>query len=221
MQWPFGGPPTADGKRPALPPGPKESWFADLGRAYVARMRQLDPDAAMIVNKMLGNYVFIGQIELCLPRAVIIDVRRDPVDNCLACYQRQFRTGHEFTYDLTALGEQYRRYVSVMEHWDAVLPGRVLRLRYEELVADPEPQIRSLLDHCGLPWSDAVLRFHENARPVRTASLSQVRRTISTASVAKWKPYSRHLGPLFDALGLERPAEADEKRDGGNGSTRQ
>ena len=205
MQWPFGGPPTPDGKRPEMPPGPPETWFAGLGRSYLARMRQLDPDAAMVVNKMLGNYLFIGQIELCLPGATIIDVRRDPVDNCLACFQRQFRTGHEFTYDLEALGRQYRRYERVMDHWDAVLPGRVLRVRYEDLVSDPERQVRRLLEHCRLPWNDAVMRFHENARPVRTASLSQVRKPISTASVAKWKPYAAFLGPLFDALGMERP----------------
>ena len=210
MKWPFGGPPTADGKRPELPPGSLETWFRELGLAYVARLRQLDGEAAMVVNKMLGNYLFVGQIELCLPGATIIDVRRDPVDNCLACFQRQFRTGHEFTYDLGALGRQYRRYEKVMEHWDRVLPGRVLRVRYEELVADPQNQIRRLLDHCGLPWNDGVMRFHENARPVRTASLSQVRKPISTASVAKWKPYAAHLGPLFDSLGLERPPEESQ-----------
>lgn len=207
MKWPFGGPPTADGKRPELPPGPIETWFGELGRSYLARLRELDGEAAMVVNKMLGNYVFIGQIELCLPGATIIDVRRDPVDNCLACYQRQFRTGHEFTYDLGALGRQYRRYEAVMAHWDRVLPGRVLRVDYERLVSEPETQIRRLLDHCRLPWSESVMRFHENARPVRTASLSQVRKPISTASVAKWKPYARHLGPLFEALGMERPPE--------------
>ena len=184
-----------------MPPEPKERYFGDLGRRYAARLRQLDGTADMVINKMLGNYVQIGMIELCLPNAVIIDIRRDPVDNCLACYQRQFRTGHEFTYDLAALGAQYRRYVSVMEHWDHVLPGRVLRVHYEALVSDPKVEISRLLDHCGLPWSDEVMRFHDNARPVRTASLSQVRRPISTASVAKWKPYARHLEQLFTALG--------------------
>lgn len=201
MQWPYGGPPTADGKRPAAPPEPKERYFAELGRRYVARLRELDGTADRIVNKMLGNYVHVGMIELCLPNAVIVDIRRDPVDNCLACYQRQFRTGHEFTYDLEALGAQYRRYVEVMRHWDEVLPGRVLRVHYEALVSAPEVEIRRLLDHCGLPWSDEVMRFHDNARPVRTASLSQVRRPISTSSVAKWKPYARYLEPLFTALG--------------------
>lgn len=201
MQWPYGGPPTTDGSRPAAPPEPKQRYFTELGRRYVERLRELDGRADRIVNKMLGNYVHVGMIELCLPNAVIVDIRRDPVDNCLACYQRQFRTGHEFTYDLTALGSQYRRYVEVMRHWDEVLPGRVLRVHYEALVNDPEVEIRRLLAHCGLPWSDEVMRFHDNPRPVRTASLSQVRRPISTSSVAKWKPYTRHLEPLFIALG--------------------
>lgn len=201
MRWPYGGPSSDGGKRPEEPPAPLSTYFRDIGREYIARLRKIDAQASMVVNKMLGNYVHIGMIELCLPDAVIIDIRRDAVDTCLACYQRQFRTGHEFTYDLAALGAQYRRYVAVMDHWDRVLPGRVLRVSYEELVRDPEPQIRRLLDHCGLPWSDEVTRFHENARPVRTASLSQVRRPISTASVAKWKPYARHLAPLLESLG--------------------
>ncbi|WP_095200085.1 tetratricopeptide repeat-containing sulfotransferase family protein [Mesorhizobium carmichaelinearum] len=201
MRWPYGGPSSDGGKRPKEPPAPLSTYFRDIGREYIARLRKIDAQASMVVNKMLGNYVHIGMIELCLPDAVVIDIRRDAVDTCLACYQRQFRTGHEFTYDLAAMGAQYRRYVAIMDHWDRVLPGRVLRLSYEELVRDPEPQIRRLLDHCGLPWSDEVLRFHENARPVRTASLSQVRRPISTASVAKWKPYARHLGPLLESLG--------------------
>ncbi|MGX8014012.1 tetratricopeptide repeat-containing sulfotransferase family protein [Mesorhizobium sp. ORM8.1] len=201
MRWPYGGPSRDGGKRPDQPPAPVATYFRDIGREYIARLRKIDAQATMIVNKMLGNYVHIGMIDLCLPDAIIIDIRRDPVDNCLACYQRQFRTGHEFTYDLAALGAQYRRYVAVMDHWDRVLPARVLRVDYEELVGDPEPQIRRLLNHCGLPWNDEVMRFHENTRPVRTASLSQVRRPISTTSVAKWKPYARHLGPLLESLG--------------------
>ncbi len=205
MKWPFGGAPTSDGRRPPFPPEPKEIWFRNLASAYLARMRELDSAASMVVNKMLGNYVFVGMIHLCFPNATIIDVRRDPVDNCMACYQRQFRTGHEFTYDLSALGAQYKRYIGVMDHWDRVLPGRVIRIGYENLVREPEAQIKRLLEQCGLPWHNDVLRFHENNRPVRTASLSQVRRPISTASVAKWIPYAAHLGPLFDALGLENP----------------
>ncbi|RWM10873.1 MAG: sulfotransferase family protein [Mesorhizobium sp.] len=205
-RWPYGGPSSDGGKRPEEPPAPVSTYFRDIGREYLARLRKIDARASVIVNKMLGNYVHVGMIDLCLPDAIIIDIRRDAVDNCLACYQRQFHTGHEFTYDLAALGAQYRRYVAIMDHWDRVLPGRVLRVAYEELVSDPEPQIRRLLDHCGLPWNDEVMRFHENARPVRTASLSQVRRPISTASVTKWKPYAHHLGPLFESLEELAPA---------------
>ncbi len=201
MKWPYGGPPTKDGKRPAAPPGAKERYFRDLGRSYVAQLKELDPDATRVVNKTLGNYVHVGMIELCLPNAVIIDARRNPIDNCLACYQRQFRSGNEFSYDLAALGAQYRRYDAVMRHWDKVLPGRVLRVDYEAMVTDPETQVRRLLAHCRLPWSDTVLRFYENDRPVRTASLSQVRQPIHTGSVEKWRLYERHLGPLIEALG--------------------
>lgn len=205
--WPYTAQGSAAGNRLERPPERKERYFAKLGKAYLDRMRELDPKAQHVVNKTLSNYVHIGMIELCLPNAVIIDARREPADNCLACYQRQFRDGQEFSYDLGALGRRYRRYDAMMAHWNEVLPGRVLRMDYEKLVSDPEPNVRRLLEHCRMPWSPEVMKFYENSRPVRTASVSQVRKPISTASVAKWKPFEKHLGPLFDALGDLAPAE--------------
>lgn len=198
--WPFRGPPGGPSQRPDMPPLPVERFFAELGQEYMTRVARLAGDLRIVTNKMLGNYIYVGMIHLCLPDAVIFDVRRNPIDNCLACYERQFRTGNEFTYDLTALAGQYRRYHALMAHWDRVLPGRVVRVRYEDLVSDPRAGMQRLLDHCGLPWDEAVAEFHHNTRPVRTASLSQVRRPISQASVNKWKLHEHHLQDLVTAL---------------------
>ncbi len=191
--WPFAG--EADA-RPDVPP--TDQFFKTLGQDYLSRL--MTGSAPRGVDKMLGNYLYVGMIHLCLPDAIVLDIRRDPMDNCLACFERQFRTGHEFTYDLDALAAQYRRYVAVMDHWDHVVPGRVQRISYEALVSDPDRQIPDLLARCDLPWDDAVTRFYDSKRPVRTASLSQVRRPISAASVQKWKPYAAHLTDLIHAL---------------------
>ena len=148
----------------------------------------------------------IGLIHLMLPKAVILHSVRDPVDTCLACYRKLFLTGHETTYDLTEVGEEYVRFREMMDHWAAVLPGRVIEVSHESLVADPERQIRWLVtEACGLDWDPACLRFYETKRPVRTASVAQVRQPIFTTSVGRWHRYEKHLGPLFEALGPYAP----------------
>ncbi len=157
---------------------------------------------------MLGNYMHIGMIHLIFPHAIILDAVRDPVDNGLACFRKLFRTGNEWTYDLADIGAQYLRYRRMMAHWETVLPGRVVSVSHEELVADPEHKIRWLVEQaCGLTWDDACLSFHETRRPVRTASVAQVRQPIFRTSVERWRRYARHLGPLFAALGPYAPAE--------------
>jgi tetratricopeptide (TPR) repeat protein len=210
MQWPYVGYrlPGPDGvTRPTEPPRPPARYFRERGAAYVKALRAFHPRAQRIVNKMLGNYLYVGMIELCLPNAVIIHAVRDPVDNCLGCYKRLFATGNETTYDLADIGRHYVSYRRLMEHWAGVLPGRVVDVVYEEMVADPEPQIRRLLEACGLPWNDACLRFYETQRPVRTASLAQVRQPIYRSSVQRWRRYEKHLGPLLEALGPYAPKE--------------
>lgn len=175
--------------------------FRALGEAYVARLERGAPAAARITDKMPRNVFFLGLIHLALPAARIIHCVRDPVDTCLSCYQIHFADGQEFAYDLQDLGRYYRLYRRLMDHWRAVLPGRFLDLRYEDLVAEPEPRMRELLAFCGLEWEDACLAFHETGRPVRTASAQQVRRPIYRTAVKRWKRYERHLEPLLEALG--------------------
>jgi tetratricopeptide (TPR) repeat protein len=210
MQWPYlgyrlRGP---DGvMRPTEPPKPASRYFRERGAAYVKALRAFDPKAQRIVNKMLGNYMHVGMIDLCLPRSIIIHAVRDPVDNCLGCYKRLFATGNETTYDLTDIGRHYAWYRRIMAHWQRVLPGRVIDVVYEEMVADPESQIRRLIDACGLPWNDGCMRFYETQRPVRTSSLNQVRQPIYKAAVERWRRYEKHLGPLFEALGPYAPTD--------------
>ncbi|HJW42242.1 MAG TPA: sulfotransferase [Rhizomicrobium sp.] len=173
-----------------------------LGETYLARTRAYRREGRrFFVDKMPNNFVHTGLIHLILPRARIIDVRRDPLACCLSAYKQHFAVGQSFSYGLADLGRYYADYVRLMAHFDSVLPGRVHRVNYEELVADPQREIRSLFAYCGLPFEEAALRFHENRRAVRTASSEQVRRPLSREGLDSWRHYDPWLGPLKDALG--------------------
>jgi len=207
MQWPYVGylSPDATGtRRPSEPPA---RHFRIRGAEYVKALREFDPRAQRVANKLLGNYLHIGMIHLCLPNSIIINSMRDPVDTCLGSYNRMFMTGNETSYDLAIIGRHYQEYRRAMAHWQRVLPGRTVDVVYEELVADPERQIRRLLELCRLPWDERCLRSHENTRPVKTASLEQVRRPIHRGALQRWRRYEKHLGPLFEALGPYAPAD--------------
>lgn len=153
------------------------------------------------IDKMLVNFGNIGLIHVMLPRATIIDMRRHPLGCGFSCYKQLFAHGHGFSYDLTSLGHYYRDYVELMEHFDAVLPGRVHRVYYERLVADPQGELTRVLEHCGLPFERQCLSFHENPRVVKTISSEQVRRPLYAESVDQWRHYEPWLGPLREALG--------------------
>ena len=175
-----------------------------IAAAYLARLRDALPDGgrdvSRITDKLLSNFALVGLIRLILPRARIIHARRDPVDCCLSCFTTVF-ADVPYAYDLGALGRYHAAYERLMAHWRAALPaGAMLELHYEDMVADAEGQTRRLLDYCGLPWDDACLAFHRTARPVRTASLNQVRRPIYASSVGRWRPAPDVLQPLLDGL---------------------
>jgi len=177
-----------------------------LGRTYVERLRASAASADRIVDKMPSNFVMAGLIHLALPRARIIHVKRDAVDTCLSCFSLLFSEDQPFAYDLAELGRYYRAYEDLMAHWNAVLPqGSMLEVRYEDLVADIEGQSRRLIQYCGLDWDPRCLSFHETRRPVRTASVVQVRAPISSNSVGRWRIYGARLKPLLDALGVDPP----------------
>ena len=172
-----------------------------LGQEYLDQVWKLAPDARYITDKMPGNYFHLGLIHLMLPNAKIIHSMRDPMDTCFSCYALQFTYGHEYSYDLGTLGRQYLRYRKMMEHWHNVLPpGRIIDVSYEDNVAHPEREARRLLEYLGLPWDPVCLKFHENRRPVHTASITQVRKPIYSSSVARWKHFEKHLGPLLEII---------------------
>jgi len=185
----------------ALMEMPREAW-ALLAQRYIASIRGLSASAARITDKMPANFHYLGAIRLAMPNARIIHVVRDPMDSCLSCYTHLFNDTMEFAYDLRALGRYYVRYMKLMEHWRRVLPADfVLDVRYEDLVADVEHQARRMLAFVGLEWDDNCLRFYNNARPVRTASLAQVRRPIYGSSVQGWRRFAAHLAPLLEIVG--------------------
>ncbi|MDH4215494.1 MAG: sulfotransferase [Gallionella sp.] len=172
------------------------------GAEYVSSVTRRAPDAKHITDKMPANFFAVGLIHLMLPNAKIIHVRRNPVDNCISCFTNLFKRAQEFTYDLGELGEYYVRYAHLMEHWRNVLPmGAFLDVQYEDIVADQEAQARRLIDYCGLEWNDACLDFHNTERPIRTASVVQVRQPIYNTSVERWRHYEKFIGPLLEALG--------------------
>ena len=183
-----------------------ESLDADalraLGEKYLQHTRiQRKTDAPLFIDKMPNNFLHIGLIHLMLPNARIIDARRHPLACGFSGYKQLFARGQGFTYSLDDIGRYYRDYVELMAHFDAVLPGRIHRVIYEQMVDDTEAEVRRLLDYCGLPFEEGCLRFFENARPVRTASSEQVRKPIYRDGVDHWQHYAPWLGPLENALG--------------------
>jgi tetratricopeptide (TPR) repeat protein len=175
--------------------------FATLGSRYLAETAALRTGRERFTDKLPNNFSHVGLIHAILPNATIIDARRHPMDACFSVYKQHFAEGQTFSYDLQDLGRYYRCYLSAMDHWDAVLPGKVLHFQYEELVRDPEASIRRLLEHCRLPFERACLAFHETRRSVRTASAEQVRQPLYASGVGHWRHFAAELEPLRLALG--------------------
>jgi len=174
--------------------------FTALGRAYLDATRQYRQGAPRFIDKNPNNFASVGLLHLALPNARFINARRDPLDTCWSCYKQLFARGQPFTYDLVELGEYYLEYDRMMAHWHRVLPGRVLDVHYEHVVADLDGEVRRMLDFCGLSWENGCLRFHETERAIRTASSEQVRRPIYDTSIGAWRHHERELAPLIEVL---------------------
>lgn len=172
----------------------------DLGRTYIEDTRIHRGTAPFFIDKMPNNFRHIGLIQLMLPRARIIDARREPMACCFSNFKQLFAEGQEFSYNLEDLGHYYRDYERLMAHWDSVLPGRVYRLQHERLLDDIEGELRDLFSYLELPFEEQCLRFHESARPVRTPSSEQVRQPLFRDAVQQWQNYAPWLTPLRDAL---------------------
>ena len=175
--------------------------FALLGRRYIEETAPIRTGRPHFIDKMPNNFSHVGLIHSMLPNAIIIDVRRHPMDSCFSTYKQYFAEGQSFSYDLADLGRYYRCYLELMDHWDDALPGKVLHVSYEQLVRDPETNIRRLLTHCGLDFQPACLAFHETKRAVRTASAEQVRQPLYASGVGYWRHFESELEPLRAALG--------------------
>lgn len=172
-----------------------------FGQDFIEQTQIHRAGAPFFIDKMPNNFRHIGLIHLILPNAKIIDARRHPMACCFSGFKQLFAEGQEFTYGLKQVGQYYRDYVDVMDHWDAVLPGKVLRVQYEDVVADTQAQVRRILDYLGLPFEQACVDFHETKRSVRTASSEQVRQPIYKSGLEQWRNFEPHLEPLIDSLG--------------------
>ena len=183
-----------------LPDGELEA----LGRDYIDNTAIHRQGAPFFTDKMPNNFRHIGLIHLILPNAKIIDARREPMACCFSGFKQLFAEGQEFSYSLEDIGHYYRGYVDLMDHWNTVLPGKILRVQHEDVVADLEGEVRRILDHCGLPFEQACVDFHKTKRAVRTASSEQVRQPINTSGLDQWRKFEPHLEPLKEALGIPR-----------------
>ena len=174
--------------------------FRDLGLEYLENTLRHRSGARYFTDKMPNNFTGIGFLHAILPNAKVIDARRHPLDSCLGSYKQLFARGQIFTYDLYDLAHCYIQYNRLIDHWNEVLPGKVLTVHYEDVVGDLEGQARRVAAHCGLEWEDRMLRYHETERAVRTASSEQVRQPIYSGSVNLWRRYEDELDELIDYL---------------------
>jgi hypothetical protein len=157
----------------------------------------------MFTDKMPNNFRHIGLIHLIMPNAKIIDARRYPLDCCFSMFKQLFAQGQEFSYGLAEAGSYYRSYVKLMDHWDKVLPNKILRVNNEDVIEDLEGQVKRMLDFLELPFEEECISFHETDRSVRTASSEQVRQPINKKGMGRWKPYAKNLRPLLESIGEE------------------
>jgi len=181
-----------------------QEWLLDAARQYGKTVLEPAGDAPRVTDTTPMNYLYLGLIAALYPQARIVLCMRDPLDTCLSIYRQPLTGPHAYAHDLGTLGQFYALHTQLARHWQDVFQSRLLVLRYEELVYNPEPVTRGLLDHCGLPFDPACLAFHETERQVRSPSASQVRQPLYLSSVGAWRNYEQHLGPLKTALGLDK-----------------
>ncbi|HEY6453368.1 MAG TPA: sulfotransferase, partial [Steroidobacteraceae bacterium] len=198
--------PGAEPRYPALLTALRAEQFRQFGERYLEDTRVYRTGRPHFIDKMPNNFRHLGLIHLMLPNARIIDARREPMGCCWSNFKQLFASGQEFSYDLEDLGRYYRSYVGLMAHWDAVLPGRILRVMHEDVVADLEGEVRRLLQFCGLEFEAACLQFHRTERSVRTASSEQVRQPLFSSGLEQWRHFEPWLGPLQHSLGELAPA---------------
>ena len=188
--------PSYPGNLTGITPAQLQSF----GERYLADTNIYRSGKPFFIDKNPNNFRHLGLIHLTLPNARIIDARREPMACCFSNFKQLFAAGQEFTYSFTDIARYYRSYVRLMAHWDAVLPGKVLRVQHEDLVADLDANVRRILAFCALPFEPQCLEFYKTARSVRTASSEQVRQPIYTEGLDQWRKFEPWLRPLRQAL---------------------
>lgn len=173
-----------------------EKELSSLGSQYISETKFIRTKFPYFIDKMPNNFSHIGLIHLLLPNAKIIDARRNPLDTCFSCYKQLFARGQMFTYDLAELARYYVNYIELMDHWDEVLPGKVHRVIYEDVVQNQEEETRKILNYCNLPFEEQCLTFYQTKRAVKTASSEQVRQPIYSKSINTWQNYEEYLKDL-------------------------
>jgi len=172
-----------------------------FGQLYLQETETFRKNKPYFIDKMPPNFHNVGLIKMILPKAIIIDARRHPISTGLSNYKQHFANGYDFSYNLANIGHYYNCYLSLMDYWDEVLPKKVHRIQYEDMVQNTESQVRQLLDHCGVEFESTCLDFHKNKRAVRTASSEQVRQPINSKGMQQWLHFEQYLTPLKEALG--------------------
>jgi len=198
--------PTGDDQEPQYPRILAElehDYFRRFGEQYIDDTRVFRGEGDYFIDKMPNNFLHIGLIKLILPNAKIIDARRHPMACCFSGFKQLFAEGQEFTYGLHEIGNYYRYYIEMMDHWDEVLPEYILKVQHEDVVDDLETQVRRMLDFCGLPFEESCLEFYKTERNIRTPSSEQVRQPIYKTGLEQWRNFEDHLQPLIEALGPE------------------
>ena len=189
-----------EGKYPKVMSTLSQSQRQKMGQEFIRDTSMHRQNAPLFTDKMPNNFRHIGLIHLILPNAKIIDARRYPLDCCFSMFKQLFAQGQEFTYGLEEAGSYYNSYVNLMNHWDEVLPGKILRVNNEDVINDLEGQVRRMLNFLEIPFEEGCISFHETDRSVRTASSEQVRQPINKKGQGRWKPYSKYLKPLINSL---------------------
>ena len=180
-----------------------DDYFRRFGEQFIQNTRAYRGDAPFFTDKMPNNFFHIGLIKLILPNARIIDARRHPMACCFSGFKQLFGEGQEFSYGLKEIGNYYRQYVKLMDHWDRVLPGFVLLVQHEDVVNNLEEQVHRILDFCELPFEQACVDYHQTERSIRTPSSEQVRQPIYKTGLEQWRNFEPWLDPLNEALGTE------------------
>lgn len=192
-----------EGKYPSVLKSLTKDQRKEMGLEYITDTFIHRDKAPRFTDKMPNNFRHIGLIHLILPNAKIIDARRYPLDCCFSIYKQLFAQGQEFSYGLEEIGSYYRNYIDLMDHWNRVLPGKILKVNNEDIINDLEGQVKRIIDYLELPFEKECISFYNTKRSVRTASSEQVRKPINKDGVERWKPYSKKLKPLVDYLGEE------------------